>query len=335
MRLGLALGDGGRALGLALGVLVQEAPHLVAAHVHKVGDLLAADVHAGVAPVGEVAARGHLQRVRHHALDHVQALRVVVLQAGDGLQQAQRVGMHRVVEQRAHLGFLHHLAAVHDHHAVGRLGHHAQVVRDQQHGHAGVVAQAAQQVQDLRLDGHVEGRGGLVGDEQLRVARQRHGYHDALAHAARHLVRVVVDALLGARDAHLAQHVDGALARLLLRHVLVRADGLHDLLAHAVHRVERRHGLLEDHGHVVAAQLAVLAFGQRHQVLALELHRAAGHVPRLGQKAHDREAGHGLAGARLAHDGQDLAGVHVEAHVLDGLDDALLDGKLRGEVLHR
>jgi hypothetical protein len=45
--------------------------------------------------------------------------------------------------------------------------------------------------QDLRLDGHVERGGRLVGDQQRRVAGQRHGDHHALAHAARQLVRVL------------------------------------------------------------------------------------------------------------------------------------------------
>ena len=94
---------------------------------------------------------------------------------------------------------------------------------------------------------------GLVGDQQLGVAGQRHGDHDALAHAARHLVRVVVDALFGRGDAHLAQQVDGAFARLLLADLLVGADGFHDLVPNAVHRIERRHGLLEDHGHVAVS----------------------------------------------------------------------------------
>jgi hypothetical protein len=47
---------------------------------------------------------------------------------------------------------------------------------------------SAQQVEDLRLDGDVERRGGLVGDQQVRVADQRHGDHDALAQAAGELV---------------------------------------------------------------------------------------------------------------------------------------------------
>ena len=48
-----------------------------------------------------------------------------------------------------------------------------------------------EQVHDLRLHRHVERRGRLVGDQHLRVQRQRHRDHDALAHAAGELVRVV------------------------------------------------------------------------------------------------------------------------------------------------
>ena len=53
-------------------------------------------------------------------------------------------------------------------------------------------AQRAHQLQDLRLDGDVERGGGLVGDQEPRVAGQRHRDHHALAHAARELVRIVV-----------------------------------------------------------------------------------------------------------------------------------------------
>ena len=50
---------------------------------------------------------------------------------------------------------------------------------------------AAHEVQDLGLDRDVEGGGRLVGDEQLRVAGERHGDHHPLPHAAGELVRVV------------------------------------------------------------------------------------------------------------------------------------------------
>ena len=61
------------------------------------------------------------------------------------------------------------------------------------------------QVEDLRLHRDVEGRGRLVGEQQRRAAGQGDGDHHALAHAARQLVRVLVEAAAGLGDAHVAQ----------------------------------------------------------------------------------------------------------------------------------
>ena len=67
--------------------------------------------------------------------------------------------------------------------------------------------QLAHQVQDLRLDGHVQRRRRFVRDQQRRVVGQRHRDHHPLPHAARKLVRVIVQPLLGRRDPHPAQHL--------------------------------------------------------------------------------------------------------------------------------
>ena len=69
-----------------------------------------------------------------------------------------------------------------------------------------------EQVEDLGLDRHVERGRRLVGDQQLRVAGERDGDHHALAHAAGELVRVVVEAPCGVRDADLLEQLDRALA---------------------------------------------------------------------------------------------------------------------------
>ncbi len=91
---------------------------------------------------------------------------------------------------------------------VGELGDHPEVVGDEDDRGAELLAQRPHQLEDLRLDRHVERGGRLVGDEQLRVAGERHGDHHALAHAAGELVRVLLRARLGRGDAHLAQHVN-------------------------------------------------------------------------------------------------------------------------------
>ena len=46
-----------------------------------------------------------------------------------------------------------------------------------------------EQLEHLRLHRDVERGGRLVGDQDLRLAEQRHGDHHALPHAARELVR--------------------------------------------------------------------------------------------------------------------------------------------------
>src|SRR5947208_5863097 len=48
------------------------------------------------------------------------------------------------------------------------------------------------EIEDLCLDGHVEGCGGFVRDQQSRIASERGRDHHALAHAAGKLMRVIV-----------------------------------------------------------------------------------------------------------------------------------------------
>jgi hypothetical protein len=81
-----------------------------------------------------------------------------------------------------------------------------------------LLLQLDHQVEDLRLDGDVERRGRLVGDQHLGIAGQRHGDHDALAHAARKLVRILVERGGGVGDAHQSQHLDRAFPAAFARH---------------------------------------------------------------------------------------------------------------------
>ena len=57
--------------------------------------------------------------------------------------------------------------------------------------------QRGQQVEDLRLDGDVERGGRLVGDQQRRIAGERHGDGRALAHPAREFMRILPRAAAG------------------------------------------------------------------------------------------------------------------------------------------
>ena len=84
-------------------------------------------------------------------------------------------------------------------------------MRDGDDAGAEVFAEVLDELEDLSLNRHVERGGRLIGDQQVRLAQQRHGDHDALAHAAGELVRILVEALGRAGDTDLLEHVDGAL----------------------------------------------------------------------------------------------------------------------------
>ena len=119
--------------------------------------------------------------------------------------------------------------------------------------HPELVAQPRDQREDLRLHGHVERGRRLVGDQQPRLVRQRHRDHRALAHAARELVRVGVDAPRAARGCRPARaarppgRAPRAARRRGARASPPRAG------RRPVEGVQRRQRVLEDHRDLVAA----------------------------------------------------------------------------------
>ncbi len=184
-------------LALARAVLAEPAGGLLRADLHEHRVLRRAAVEDVVAARREPAACGPVERARHHAADRLQRGRVAHAEERDRLQQRLRVRMLRAAEDVGDGPSLDDPARVHDRDLVDHLGDHAEVVGDQQDRHAEPLAQLSHQLEDLGLDRRVERGRRLVGDQELRVAAQRHRDHHALPHASRHLVRVVVHPPLG------------------------------------------------------------------------------------------------------------------------------------------
>ena len=108
------------------------------------------------------------------------------------------------------------------------------------------------------------------------------------------------------------------------------ADGLGDLLAHCVDRVQRGHRLLEDDRDLLAADLPHLLGAERHEVAALPhdaaFDDAAGR--HLDQLQHGHR-GDGLAAAGFADDAQRLAPVDGEVHAVDRAHHAVVGPEVR------
>ncbi len=74
---------------------------------------------------------------------------------------------------------------LHDKDTLGQQSHDGEVVGDEEDGHTQLPLQRTEKLEDLRLNGHIEGGRGLVGDEKIGLVGQGHGDHHALALASR------------------------------------------------------------------------------------------------------------------------------------------------------
>ena len=268
---------------------------------------------------------------RHAALDRKPDLQVVGLQhdlaGGIGLQgvrmrlggeQRPGVGVLRRLEDFGDGIFLDDLAVLHHADPVGDLADDAEVVGDEQHGHAEPGLQLLEKLEDLRLDGDIERGGRLVGDQQVRLVGERHRDHHALALAAGQLMRIALQPRFGIGDADLRQQFEDARARRRAGHAAMQEQDFADLLLDRVQRIERGHRLLEDDGDVGAANLANVPLGQAEQILALE-HHLAGRMARrrIRQQLHDRQRGRRFSRSRLADQRQRLALLDAERDAID------------------
>ena len=237
----------------------------------------------------------------------------------NGGNQLSCIGVSRVAQHLGGGAGLDHHTGLHHHHLVGDLGHHTEVVGDEQHGRALAFLQVLDEFQDLRLGGHVERGGGFVADQQGGFHGQCAGDDDPLALAAGQAEGVAVDQHFRLGQADVGQRRDDALAFFGGAQTDVGVEHLGDLVADAHHRVQRRHRLLEHHADTPAAQGAQLVFVELQQVLAVE-QNAAGHRfdMRPGQQSHDGVGDHRLAGTGLADHTQGLAGQQRQGGALDG-----------------
>ena len=219
------------------------------------------------------------------------------VQLGDGVDQTLGVLVTRLVEDLVGGAVLHDVAGVHDGDLLAHGSHNAQIMGDHDDAHAQLLAQILHQLKDLCLNGHVQCGGGLVSNQQLGLTGQCNGDHHTLAHTAGQLVGVLLQTLLGLIDANQLQQLLGACPCLLLVLIGVQADDLHDLVADGVHRVQAGHGVLEDDGDLVAADLAEVLLLHVLDLVAVEPHLAAHQLAGISGQAHNGVGGDRLTGA--------------------------------------
>ena len=113
----------------------------------------------------------------------------------------------------------------------------------------------------------------------------------------------------------------------------MQAERLDELEADREAGVQAGRRLLEDHGHVLAGELAALAVGHGQKIAAGKGEAVGADAARIGDKAHQSQHGDALAGAGFADDAEHLPLLQPEADAVDGAHNAGGGGKLDGEVL--
>ena len=238
-------------------------------------------------------------------------------------------------EQPVPVAALDDPAAIEDVHLVAESRHDPQVVGDHDERRTGVDDQLLEQREDLGLDGDVEGRGGLVSDQQPRLTRQRHRDQRPLPHPPAELVRVVLQASPRVGYADPLEQLLRLRHRLLARQAAMALHHLGDLDPDRHHRVQRRQRVLKDHRDVTTAAVSHLRCGELQEVGALVRRRPLDLIAARGQQAHDRQRRHRLPTAGLAHQAQRLAGVDVERDAVHGVEGRLAPpGERDAQVAH-
>ena len=164
--------------------------------------------------------------------------------------QRPRIRVLRMVEHLVRVALFHQVTQIHHAHAVGNVPNDAHVVRHKQVRQPALALQLLQQVDNLRLNRHIQRRHRLVAHDNLRIKNQRARQADALPLTTGELVRITVEMLRPQAD--LRHDVQRPRHPLVLVADMVNRQHFHQHVANALPRVQRRVRVLEHNLHIPA-----------------------------------------------------------------------------------
>src|SRR3989442_4724777 len=250
----------------------------------------------------ETASTRRVDRTWYVAREHDALPAVAVAHLRDRHRREKRlcIGMHRALIEPVGRGELDDLSQIHHGDPIGDVTDNTQVVCDEDVGEAEAFLELIQQIQDLGLDRYVERGYRLIGDDKLRVERQRSCEADPLALASGELMRTAA-VVLGGEPDDLEKLVDALLA-LRSACLVVYAERRADDRADTLPRVQACVRILE-HDLELAAQRPQLSRAQVLDASSVVLDFAGG---RLGQ-TDDAASERGVPAARLPDEAQSLS----------------------------
>ena len=239
--------------------------------------------------------------------------------------------MARRSKELGRSGLLGHAAGIQHERAIGVTGDKAQIVRDQQKGQIPIPAQPLEQLHHLGSHCCVERRRRLIGDQELRAGRERHGEERSLPEPPRETVRILPKAPVRVGESHLGQQLPGRLAGGAPRPAPVQPHGFPDLCSHGRDRVEGRRRLLETEADLRPPNSAPGGVGELEELPSREPHRPR-YARAFGREIHQSAREKGLAAAAFADDRQAFARRRVEGHAVHCRTKPARDGHFDSKV---
>lgn len=211
---------------------------------------------------------------------------------------------------------LDEFASGHDQDGGAEVFDDGEVVRDEEVGEGELVLEILEEVDDLGLDGDIEGADRLVADEEFGFDGQGTGDSDPLPLASGELVGIAVQ-VSGVEADEVEEFGDSLAASRGLHVGEVDAEGLSDNVLDSHSGVERVEGVLKDH-------LDPFADGEEGggveggQVETVEADGARGN----GSQADDGFAGGGFSAAAFSDESDGGSFGNGEGDSIDGFDPA-------------
>jgi len=251
----------------------------------------------------------------------------LIIEVEGRLEQFAGVGVLRIVEDIAAAPF-DNAAVEHYRDFVGKGLDYPEVMGDKQIGHVEALLQILEQFDNLGLNGHVEGAGWFIEDQQPGMQDNRPGDGDPLALSAGKFMGIAIEHFLGQAD--FDQCLNNQAAPLFP----VTADPVDfksfaDDLFDGQSRGQGRKGILENHLDILPqrAHPPVIEF---HEIMPVESY----HPPAAGQ-SEQTHAQRAFTGTGLPDDaeGLALADSQIDAvHRLYGAHGALEETPLDREM---
>ena len=121
--------------------------------------------------------------------------------------------------------------------------------------------QIEQQFNDLLLHSDIERGRRLIGDQQTRLASERHRDHRPLPLATGKLMRIRMKAPCSVTDLGQLKQLNRTIDRLGAHQAFMQLQHFANLLADTKQRIKRGHRLLKNHRDLTAANRAHFAIG--------------------------------------------------------------------------